>query len=58
MGALAGEPVYVLGLATIQSADRVAVLDGGRLVELGNHEELLKRGGAYARLWDLQKLGV
>ena len=35
---------------TIERADRIAVLDGGRMVEAGTHGELLRRGGAYARL--------
>jgi ABC-type multidrug transport system fused ATPase/permease subunit len=43
-------------LATIQRADRIAVLEHGRLVELGRHDELIARGGVYARLWALQKL--
>jgi len=43
-------------LSTIQRADRIAVLDRGRLVELGSHAELLARNGAYARLWSLQRL--
>ncbi len=43
-------------LATVQDADRVAVLDQGRLVELGTHEQLIARRGLYARLWALQKL--
>src|SRR5262249_34548260 len=35
---------------TIRDADRIAVLDAGRLIETGNHGELLARGGLYARL--------
>jgi len=38
-------------LTTAARADRVAVLDGGRIVELGTHTELLGAGGIYAGLW-------
>jgi ATP-binding cassette subfamily B protein len=39
-------------LSTIQRADRIGVIDGGRLVELGNHAELVALGGRYAALAD------
>ena len=41
-------------LASVVRADRILVLDGGRLVEQGRHEALLARGGVYARLWEKQ----
>ncbi len=41
-------------LSTIQNADRIAVLDDGRLVELGDHATLLDLDGLYARLHRLQ----
>ncbi|WP_244631032.1 ABC transporter transmembrane domain-containing protein [Aureimonas sp. ME7] len=41
-------------LATILKADRILVMDGGRIVEEGTHASLIERGGAYARLARLQ----
>ena len=41
-------------LATVLSADRIAVLDLGKIVDIGNHEELLRRCALYARLAELQ----
>ncbi|AOU97692.1 ABC transporter permease [Acidihalobacter yilgarnensis] len=38
-------------LATIAKSDVIVVLDGGRIVETGQHEALLRRNGAYAALW-------
>jgi len=41
-------------LSTIHHADRIIVLDGGRIVEEGNHETLLEKNGQYKKVYDLQ----
>jgi ATP-binding cassette subfamily B protein len=41
-------------LATVLKADRIIVMEAGRVVEQGNHQELSARGGLYARLARLQ----
>ena len=48
-----GRTVIVIAhrLGTIQGADQIAVIDGGRLVECGGHDDLVAAGGRYARMW-------
>lgn len=45
-------------LSTIRDADKIIVLGGGKVVEAGDHEELLKQGGAYYNLYQSQFAGI
>jgi ATP-binding cassette, subfamily B, multidrug efflux pump len=51
-----GRTTFVIAqrLVTLKNADRIFVLDGGRIVQRGTHEELLAEGGLYREIYDLQ----
>ena len=53
---MAGRTTIVIAhrLATVRAAQRIAVLDAGRIVEEGTHAALIQQGGLYARLASLQ----
>ncbi len=44
-------------LSTVREADKIVVLDQGRIAEIGSHDQLLKQGGIYCRLHSLQETG-
>jgi ATP-binding cassette subfamily B protein len=54
--AMAGRTVLVIAhrLATVQGADQILVLDGGRVVESGSHQQLMVLGGRYRELCERQ----
>jgi len=44
-------------LSTIMSADRIIVMKEGKIIQQGNHNQLIKKRGEYKKLWNLQKGG-
>jgi ABC-type multidrug transport system fused ATPase/permease subunit len=44
-------------LSTIMMMDRIVVIEDGRITASGTHKELLKKGGTYERLWNIQAGG-
>lgn len=41
-------------LTTVRNCDRIYVMEQGRITETGTHDELMEKGGLYAKLWNMQ----
>lgn len=41
-------------LTTVRNCDRIYVMEQGRIAETGTHDELMEKGGLYAKLWNMQ----
>ncbi len=56
---MAGRMAVVIShrFSTVRMADRIIVLEGGRVLEEGTHEDLLIRGGLYSELFEMQAAG-
>ena len=50
-----GRTCFVIAhrLSTIVNADRILVINNGDIVEQGTHQELVKKGGVYGRMWEI-----
>jgi ATP-binding cassette subfamily B protein len=60
LGSLPADRTVILishRFSTVRHADRICILEGGRIAELGSHDELLRRGETYAHLFELQARG-
>lgn len=51
-----GRTTFVIAhrLSTVKNADMIIAMDGGKVAEMGQHEELIRKGGLYKRLYDMQ----
>jgi subfamily B ATP-binding cassette protein MsbA len=57
---MAGRTVVVIAhrLSTVRRADRIVVLEGGTIADIGSHEDLMAKLGTYRRLYDLQFVDI